>query len=101
MAFGDEDLDVIFSDGGEFTDLSTFDVNGEPLEVYGIFTGATDETVLFGQVAVEASDPTFACKTADIETVRNRMTVEIGGDTYRVERKTKIGTGVSLVYLKT
>lgn len=102
MAFGDDDLDTIFSSTDPLAVLGTFDVGGTPLEVYGEFTGPTDETQLFGQVAVEASEPSFTCRTSDILTVRNKMSVTIAGEgTFKVERITKIGTGVSLVYLKT
>lgn len=101
MAFGDEDLDVIFGSTGEFNVLGTFDVDGEPLEVYGEFTEATQTTdLLSGQPLT--FDNSFTCRSSDVDTVkRDRDTVVIGGTTYTVKQKQNLGTGVSLVTLKT
>jgi hypothetical protein len=97
---GDDDLDAIFSSSGDFTQLGTFDVSGESLEVYGIFTDASALPTMF-EVGVRAGLPSFTCKTTDVATVRNKMSVVIGGTTYKVEDIEKVGVGTSVVWLKT
>lgn len=93
----DSDLDAIFDSTAEFPVEVIFDSS---ITVNGIFTGATDETTSFG-IAVEAQAPTLMCRTSEITAVRPRMTAEVGGTTYKVERIERVGTGVSTVYLKT
>jgi hypothetical protein len=100
MAFGDDDLEAIFSDAGEFSVLATFDVSGDPLEVYGQFTAETRTTdILSGQPV--AFDNSFTCRTSDVAAVRRDTSVTIDGTTYTVKQKQDLGTGVSLVLLKT
>jgi hypothetical protein len=101
MAFGDDDLTAIFSSSGAFTVLGTFDVSGSPLAVYGMFSAGSDANMLYG-VEVEATDPSFTCKSSDVATVRNKMTVVISAVTYTVQRVAKSGApGIATVYLKT
>lgn len=96
----DEDLEAIFT-SGDFDECATFTLaSGSELCVDGIFTDASDATVVFG-VEIEALKPTFVCQTSKITAVRNKNAVEIGGTTYQVEKIEKIGTGTSVVYLKT
>lgn len=100
MAFGDEDLDAIFSSSDPFAVLATFDVSGSPLEVYGQFTDATETVdILSGQPLT--FDKSLACRTSEVATVKREMTVVIEGTTYTVKQKQSIGTGVSLIHLKT
>jgi hypothetical protein len=70
------------------------------LTVTAIMTEATDAVNMMG-VDIEAQEPTLQCATADVETVRRGDTTTIGGNAYTVERKQKIGTGFSVLYLKT
>lgn len=66
----------------------------------GIFTDATQQVnVLTNEV--EAVNATIACESSAIATVKRSHTAVIDGATYTVERIEKIGTGVSLVHLKT
>ena len=97
---GDEDLDAIFSESGEFTQLGTFDVSGSPLAVYGIFTDLTQALSILTN-EIETNDASFACKTSAIATVKRDMTVVINAVTYTVKRIQTLGTGSSLVTLKT
>jgi hypothetical protein len=101
MAFGDDDLDAIFSADDPFSVLATFNVSGDELEVYGQFTDGTDNVNLYG-VDIEAQRPSITCRQSDIATVRNKMSVTIDGTAYTVERIEKSGApGVATVYLKT
>lgn len=93
---GDGDLELIF-ESGDFDIEAVF--NGS-IEVRGWFTGPTDEALLFGQVQIEAAAPTFMCPTDAIAAVQPKMQAVIDGATYIVERKQKVGTGASVVYLK-
>ncbi len=100
MPTHDEDLEAIFT-SGDFDTCATFTISaGNELCVDGIFTDASDETVMYG-VAIEAQKPTLQVQTSKITTVRTKMAVEIDGTSYQVERIEKIGQGMSVVYLKT
>jgi hypothetical protein len=100
MAFGDDDLDAIFSADDPFAVLATFDINGTPLDVYGEFTDATKAVSMFsGQI--ESNDASITCRSDQIGDVKNDMTVEIDNVTYTVKDKQKLGTGTTLVILKT
>lgn len=91
MANGDFDTDAVFTISTGPTVTST---------VSGWFTGATESvSILSGEL--EANDATFTCPTADVANVKNGMSVVIDGTTFEVKRKQKLGTGVSLIYLKT
>jgi hypothetical protein len=96
MAF-DEDLDQLYSAADPFCVLGVFS-NG--VQAYGNFIGATEGVDLMsGQP--EANDPSFEVRETEVDTVRNEMTVAIDGTTYTVKRKQKVGTGATLIYLKT
>jgi hypothetical protein len=102
VAISDDDLDACFSTD-DFAVPATFTLTASPLttlEVDGHFTNGSDATVLYG-VDIEAVEPSFTCRTSEIESVRNKMAVEIEGNDYTVARIQKVGTGVSVVYLKT
>ena len=93
------DLDTIFSTN-DFGVLATFSVSGSDVEVNGHFTDASEAVnILSGEI--EANDASFSCRTDEVESVKNGMSVEIDGTTYEVKRKHKLGTGASLFYLKT
>jgi hypothetical protein len=101
MAFGDEDLDAIFSADDPFTVLATFDVNGDDLAIYGHFTDGTDAVNIYG-VDIEAQSPSINCWQTEVADVRNKMSVEIESVTYTVTRIAKSGApGIATVYLKT
>jgi hypothetical protein len=103
MAFGDEDLDQIFSESDPFAVLASFDINGngnDPIEVYGEFTEANETVDLLSGQPI-AFDKSFTCRTSEVSTVKREMTVDIGGTTYTVKQKQNVGTGVTLVLLKT
>lgn len=101
MAFGDEDLDAIFSSGDPFAVLASFAVSGNTVQVYGQFTDGTGPTTLFG-LTTEATDASITCRTSDIASVRSKMKVTIDTVQYTVERIEKSGApGFSVVYLKT
>lgn len=97
---GDDDLDSIFANG-DFDEEAIFTISvGDALAVRGWFTDGSDATVMYN-VEIEAVKPSLMCKTDDITTVRNKMSVVIRGTTYTVEKISRVGTGVSVVYLKT
>lgn len=64
------------------------------------FTDATDAVNLLDG-RVEAHEPTLICATADVENVIRGATAVVNGTSYTVDRKQKIGTGQSVLYLKT
>jgi hypothetical protein len=119
VAISDNDLDACFSTD-DFAVPATFEVNtapgvptgvavelsgpnllhvtwnaatdGNALEVNGHFTEGSDATVMYG-VEIEAVEPSFTCRTSEIQDVRNKMSVSVGGNDYTVARIQKIGTG--------
>lgn len=93
----DEDLAFQFSSTDPFCVLGTF---SNAVTAYGRFIDATESVALIGN-QLEANDPTFECRTSEVETVTNEMTVVINSVTYTVKRRQRIGTGVTLFYLKT
>jgi hypothetical protein len=99
---GDDDLDTLFNNG-DFDEEAVFVVTppSGTLAVRGWFTDGSDQTLMFGQVQIEAAKPSFMCKTSDLVTVRNGMTVTIRSTQYSVARIEKTGIGASVVYLKT
>ena len=96
-----EDLEAIFS-SGDFDVCAEFSLgSGGKLCVNGIFTDASDEVRVGGEVAVEAAKPTLIVESSKVTAVRNKDSVEIEGTTYQVERTERNGTGMSVIYLKT
>jgi flagellar capping protein FliD len=99
---GDGDLETIFANG-DFDTAAVFTISSGPtvtLTVRGWFQEATEAVSIYtGEI--EANDASFTCETADVATVKNEMTVVINSVTYTVKRKQKMGTGVTLIYLKT
>lgn len=118
-----DDLDACFLTD-DFAQRGVFTVGGSGVVVSGYFSGGSDAADLYG-VQVEAVDPTFTCPTSQISGVTrgtallldgesrplvhagNRivynaapMTVSGATDAYTVQRVQKVGTGVSVCYLK-
>jgi hypothetical protein len=96
----DEDLDAEFSATDPFCVAGTFTIGGDEVTVYGHFIEATEAVSVYSG-ELEANDASFEVKTSDVANVKNDMTVVIDGTTYTVKRKQKLGTGISLLYLKT
>lgn len=97
----DDDLEAIFT-SGDFDTCAEFTLaSGGKVCVNGIFTDASDEVLVGGQVAVEAVKPSLMVQTSKVASVRNKDSAEIDGTTYQVERKGKVGQGMTVVYLKT
>lgn len=100
---GDGDVEKILGSGDFDTEVVfTLDPNAPTLlTTRGIFTDATEGVnILTSQV--EANMPTIACQSTVIDgVVRQKMACTINGTDYTVERIERIGTGFSLVYLKT
>lgn len=83
-----------------FAVKAVFNINGTARSVWGHFTEATESVSIYtGQI--EANDASFSTNTADVADVKNGMAVEINGSTLTVKRKQRIGTGDSILYLKT
>lgn len=106
MAFGDDDLDACFStdEFGVAAVFTTVPANpptpATTISVNGYFTEVTETVNLLDGEPI-AFDKSFACPTATIATVRREHTVVINAVTYTVKKKMDLGTGVSLVLLKT
>jgi hypothetical protein len=86
----------IYSTGG-FGESVTF-TGG--ITVNAIFTPATEGTIGYG-VEVEAARDTLMCKTSEITAVKPRHTVVVRSVTYTVIKIEDVGTGDSVVHLKT
>ena len=100
MAISDDDLDACFSTD-DFAVPAVFGVSGPDVTVNGYFTDGTDAVELYG-VQVEASEPTFTCRSSAITSgMVKGITVTINSIAYTLQKIKRIGTGVSLVYLKT
>lgn len=94
---GDEDVAAIFTNG-DFDEEAVFLTPAE-LAVQGWFTDKTEAVSLYtGEL--EANDASFVCPTDEVETVKNEMLVTIRETEYTVKRKQKIGTGVTMIVLK-
>lgn len=95
---GDGDLDTIFA-SGDFDAEASF--NTSPAVVArGWFTEGSDAVAMYGG-EVEAVQPSFTCKTDAVASVTRGRTATIDAVAYTVERIQKLGTGVSVLYLKT
>jgi hypothetical protein len=101
---GDEDLTAIF-ESGDFDTAATFTISTTAtLDVQGWFTDATEQTNILSN-EVEAVMPMFDCASSELEqagsVVRKGMAVSIDDTAYTIERISKLGTGVTTIYLKT
>lgn len=108
MAISDDDLDDCFSTD-DFAVEGIFETSSGSIAVNGYYTGPTEAVTING-TTVEASAPTFQCRTSEIAAVRRGdiLTVPIEDEDgvpvdtdLTVERYQQVGTGVSVVYLKT
>lgn len=89
------DLAFIYNTG-DFTQNVT--VDGQMIKA--IFTAATESvSLLDGQVETHA--PTLACQTVDVENVERGAAATVDGTAYTVQRNETVGTGQSVLYLKT
>jgi hypothetical protein len=99
---GDGDLNAIFANG-DFDTEAVFTISTGPtvtLSARGWFQEATEAVDVVGG-EIDAVDANFVCETVDVATVKNEMSVAINAVTYKVKRKQKTGTGVTLIWLKT
>jgi hypothetical protein len=97
----DGDLDQLYSANDPFCVQGVFTISvGVTVSVYGHFIEAT-EAVNFETGQPEANDASFEVRTSEVAAVKNEMSVVIDSVTYKVKRKQKIGTGTTLIYLKT
>lgn len=96
----EQDLASILADD-LFSTCATFTLSSGELCVDGFFQGASDETLMFGNVAVEAAKPSFIAQTSLLTDVRTKQTVSIDGADYIVEKLEKTGVGTTTCYLKT
>lgn len=96
---GDGDLEAIF-ESGDFDTAAEFTSIG--LTLRAIFNEPTDETIMFGQVQVEAQKPSIICLTSEVTSaVVPKIPVTVNGRTFTVERIEKSGVGMTTLYLKT
>jgi hypothetical protein len=98
MAISDDDLDTCFSTD-DFAVEGIFETSEGSVTVNGYFTDATD-AVTINDTRIEATEPTFQCRTTEIEDVRQGDTLTIDDTEYEVKRIQRVGIGVSVCYLK-
>jgi len=94
---GDGDIEAILALDDFAIDVEFPDTD---IETRGIFTDVTQQVNILTN-EVETVNPTIACETDSVSTVVRSHSAVVNGSTYTVERKERIGTGMSLVYLKT
>lgn len=100
MADLDADLVTIF-EGDDLDQVdAVFAASGGSVTARGFFTEPTDAVVI-NDTRIEATEPTFMCQTAAVAAVRRGDAVTISGTAYTAERIQKVGSGMSVVYLKT
>jgi hypothetical protein len=58
------------------------------------------DAVEINDIRIEASEPTFQCRTSETTAVRRGDTVTIAATEYTVERYQRVGIGVTVFYLK-
>jgi hypothetical protein len=85
----------------DFDVAAVFATTPTTTTVNGIFTGGTDETLMFGQIAVERSNPSFTARTSLVGAVRTKMNVTINAVSYKVEKIEELGTGLTVIWLRT
>lgn len=77
---------------------------GEPVRCdAGTFCAIFDNGFLgvpAGDMEVEESGPRLTCRTCDVETIRKDAALDVGGKTYRVQRKESDGTGMTVIILR-
>lgn len=96
---GDGDLKAIF-ENGDFDTAAVFTIAGPAtVTVRGWFTDKTHQSNILTN-EVETLAPTFTCEAAAIESVKRGNSVVIDSIAYTVERIETLGTGASLVHLK-
>jgi hypothetical protein len=99
MAISDDDLDACFSTD-DFAVPAVFAVAGPDITVNGYFTDGTDAVEMYG-AQIEASKPSFICRTSEIASVTRGTTVTIDSIAYTIEKISRTGVGTSVCYLKT
>lgn len=96
----DADLDAIF-EGDDLDQVdAVFTTAGGAVSARGFFTGPSD-AVTIADTRIEAAEPTFMARTAEIGSVRRGDAVSVVNDVYSVQRIQKLGDGMSVCYLKT
>jgi Phage Head-Tail Attachment len=83
--FADKDFAVKAKIGSK-----TFDV---------IFDSPTHSVDIF-DTSIEADSPRLSCKTSDLNGVKRGQSVIVDNKTFKIEKITNDGTGVSYLYLK-
>lgn len=99
MSF-DDDITAIVGSGDFDTEAKFTLADDSTVCIRGIFTDATQGVNSLTN-EIETVMPTFACPTDCLSRVKRGDSVEHDGETYTVERKERLGTGFSLVHLKT
>ena len=96
----DADLESIF-EGDDLDQVdAVFTTTSGGVSTRGFFTGPTD-AVTINETRIEAAEPTFMCRTTQIESVRRGDAVSVSNDVYSVQRIQKVGDGMSVCYLRT
>mgnify|MGYP000072341534 CR=1 FL=1 len=98
MVGSDADVAGIYDAFGQSV---TFDLTPTDLTITAIFTDGTD-AVNFGGIEVEATKPSLTCRSAQLTSqIVRGVSVTVGSDTYTVERLHRMGTGDTVLFLKT
>jgi hypothetical protein len=93
-----EDLEVFFDTEGGFADEAVFGLDSGDATLSVIYHDPTQGVEVYDQ-RVEESAPFLMMKEEDLEGVIRGVSVEVRGESYRVERVTRDGTGLAMVYL--
>ena len=90
------DLDACFSTDDFAEEVEIADIG----TINAIFTKPTDAAIQFG-VEIEAQRPTLMVKSADITGIVKGAAATVRTIGYTVEKIERVGTGISVLYLKT
>jgi hypothetical protein len=64
-----------------------------------IFDSPTHSVDIF-DTSIEADSPRLSCKTADLNGVKRGQSITVDNKTFKIEKITDDGTGISYLYLK-
>lgn len=72
---------------------------GESREITAWFSEGSDKVEMY-DVEIEAVEPNLIALTSDLEDITRNWLVDLDGRIFNIERIQRVGTGVSVAYLK-
>lgn len=94
-------LDDDLSQCTDFDVPAVFATTPTATTINGTMQTGTKKTLLNGMVEVEAQVPSFWARTSLIGFVTTKTNVTIGGISYKVQDIENLGTGMTVIWLRT